>query len=145
MVKLEADGSFAWARSFPATGELGFDTSEGDPLSIDQTGALYVTGAFQGELQLEPGQPAVATAEEMTSFWRRLPACSSALFGDALSGDRGMVCGAVALRAFIGMRIASDDPVIAQTRNYVVRTKPDQPQVGRARGSRPRIDIRVPD
>jgi hypothetical protein len=72
VVKLEADGSFAWARSFPAAGEPGLASSDHGRLITDQTGAVYVTGSFVGELQLERGQPAVATAETPTSFLLKL-------------------------------------------------------------------------
>lgn len=72
VVKLEADGSFAWARSFPAAGEPGLASSQHGSISTDQAGAVYLTGSFVGELQLEPGQPAVATAETPTSFLLKL-------------------------------------------------------------------------
>jgi hypothetical protein len=86
VVKLEADGSFAWARSFPAAGQPGLASSDHGRLSTDQTGAVYVTGSFVGELQLERGQPAVATAQTPTSFLLKLTEDGALVWFHVLEG-----------------------------------------------------------
>lgn len=71
-MKLEADGGFAWARSFPASGDPSSAVSERRWLVVDSSEAVYVTGSFRGGLQVEPGQPVIGTAEALSSFLIKL-------------------------------------------------------------------------
>lgn len=72
IVALADDGSFVWARSFPAVGEPFDAVSEPGAVAIDSSGAIYVTGLFRGGLQLEPGASPLATSHALSGFLLKL-------------------------------------------------------------------------
>lgn len=65
IIKLDAAGNFVWAAAFDGTWTI----SSGDPnptITIDKTGAVYVTGAFTGTMDFDPG-PGAYTLTAPTS------------------------------------------------------------------------------
>jgi hypothetical protein len=52
--KLDAEGNFVWARAFTSSGATS-DLSEGEALTVDFAGNVYVTGFFIGTADFDPG------------------------------------------------------------------------------------------
>ncbi|GAB4278282.1 MAG: hypothetical protein Fur0025_04730 [Oscillatoriaceae cyanobacterium] len=50
IVKLDANGNYAWAHSFGSTAD---DFAQG--VTVDSSGSAYITGSFQGTIDFDPG------------------------------------------------------------------------------------------
>jgi len=59
VLKLDADGNFVWAKSMQ-----GDNTEYGTSLGIDATGNLFITGAFNGTVDFDPGPGNVSLTQQ---------------------------------------------------------------------------------
>ena len=63
---LHADGSFAWARSFPTSGTYAYSSAA--DLALDANGAVYASGSFSGSVDFDPGASGGELVSEPGTF-----------------------------------------------------------------------------
>jgi hypothetical protein len=99
VVKLAADGSFAWVRTFPS-----LDFGSGTPYAVvvASDGSLYVGGNFEGGIDLDP-RPGMGEQEgNANGFLVKLDGAGNFVWGRALGGPN---CGG---NGVTGLALAGD-------------------------------------
>lgn len=81
--KLDASGNFLWAKKIGGTGA---DNSYG--IALDNSGNVYVTGNFDGTVDMDPGAPVnnVISAGQTDAFILKLDASGAYVWSKAMGG-----------------------------------------------------------
>jgi hypothetical protein len=122
VLKLAADGSFVWVRTFPA---IDFASSDAHAVVVASDGSVFVAGDFSGGIDLDPGTGVLEAHANGNAFIVKLTSAGSFVWGRALGG---LDCDS---NTPSSLALASDGVLWAAGRMYgrcpLDTTDPDQP------------------
>jgi hypothetical protein len=84
LLKLDASGSFVWAKTLPEQSDDG--GGEGRALAVANDGSLYLGGVFGGTVDLDPGPSTFSVSAGRAGFLVKLTARGEFVWGRALGG-----------------------------------------------------------
>ncbi len=95
MLKLDAAGSFVWAKQFGGTGHSGY----GNSLDVDAAGDIYNVGYFTGTVDLDPGVGtfSVTSAGNADTYITKLSSAGIFMWGKRVGGINNDYANSVAL------------------------------------------------
>ncbi len=85
LLKLAADGSFVWAKTF-AQGDG--EGAQGMALGIAEDGSVYLGGGFSGTIDLDPGSATLSASAYGAGFLVKLTSGGELAWGRALGGAK---------------------------------------------------------
>jgi hypothetical protein len=83
VMKLAADGSFVWARTFPS---VDYGWADAHAVAVANDGSIYVGGEFSGGIDLDPGTGTTERHANGNAFLVKLTGAGSFVWGRALGG-----------------------------------------------------------